>query len=163
VSIAILDAELQQSLEPGAPSARARLDLVSAIAEAGFRCHVMVAPALPVLTDSAAILNDLLAAIARAGATSATVLPLTMRPGAREWFFGWLRRNRADLLPHYAGLYSNGSNAPRSYGADLAARVGPLLAAHGLAGADAPGREAGPAAVQAASTTVRDLDPPVLF
>jgi DNA repair photolyase len=163
VSIAILDAELQQSLEPGAPSARARLDLVSAITEAGFRCHVMVAPALPVLTDSAAVLNDLLAAIARAGATSATVLPLTMRPGAREWFFGWLRRNRADLLPHYAGLYSNGSNAPRSYRADLAARVAPLLAAHGLAGADAPGREAGPTAVQAASTTVRDLDPPVLF
>jgi hypothetical protein len=65
--------------------------------------------------------------------------------------------------PHYAGLYSNGSNAPRPYRADLAARVAPLLAAHGLAGADAPGREVGRTVVQAASTTVRDLDPPVLF
>jgi DNA repair photolyase len=164
VSIAILDPNLQQSLEPGAPSTRARLDLVSGIAAAGFRCHVMVAPALPGLTDSAAALDDLLTAIARAGATSATVLPLTLRPGAREWFFGWLRRNRAGLLPRYAGLYSNGSNTPRAYRADLAARVAPLLAAHGLAGGtDAPGRGAGVAAVRAAPTAERKPDPMTLF
>jgi DNA repair photolyase len=164
VSIAILDPDLQQSLEPGSPTTPARLELVSAIADAGFRCHVMLAPALPVLTDSTPALSDLLAAIARAGAASATVLPLTMRPGAREWFFGWLRRNRADLLAHYAGLYSNRTNAPKSYRADLAARVAPLLAAHGLAGgADAPGREDGPPPVRAAETAEGVPNPLVLF
>jgi DNA repair photolyase len=132
VSIAILDPDLQQRLEPGAPTTRARLDLVSAIVQAGFGCHVMVAPALPELTDSASALNDLLATIAKAGARSATVLPLTMRPGAREWFFGWLRRNRGDLLPRYEHLYANRTNAARSYQEGLAARVAPLLVAHGL-------------------------------
>jgi DNA repair photolyase len=164
VSITVLDPELQQSLEPGAPTAPARLDLVSAITEAGFGCHVMVAPALPMLTDSTPALNHLLAAIARAGATSAAVLPLTMRPGAKEWFFGWLRRHRADLIPHYAGLYAKSTNAPRSYRADLAARVAPLLAAHGLAGgAEAPGRDVGLAQIPAASTTEHRPDPLVLF
>ena len=132
VSIAILDPKLQQSLEPGAPSTRARLDLVKAMADAGFDCHVMVAPALPGLTDSTAVLDELLAAITEAGARSATVLPLTMRPGAREWFFGWLRRHRGDLLPRYERLYANRTNPPRSYQQALADRAAPLLGAHGL-------------------------------
>jgi DNA repair photolyase len=160
VSIAILDPDLQQSLEPGAPSTRARLDLVTAIADAGFDCHVMVAPALPGLTDSAGGLNDLLAAIAQAGARSATVLALTMRPGAREWFFGWLRRNRGDLLPYYAGLYANRTNPPASYQASLAARAGPLLAAHGLAfGGDDPAPEVVPAKTPAADHDVPEAMP----
>jgi DNA repair photolyase len=133
VSIAILDPDLQQSLEPGAPTTKARLDLVSAIARAGFRSHVMVAPALPRLTDSTPVLDELLAAIAQAGAGSATVLPLTMRPGAKEWFFAWLQRSRGDLIPYYAGLYANRTNPPKSYQVDLADRVAPLLATHGLA------------------------------
>jgi DNA repair photolyase len=164
VSIAILDPDLQRSLEPGAPTARARLDLVSAITEAGFRCHVMVAPALPGLTDSTPALDDLLAAIARAGARSATVLPLTMRPGAREWFFGWLRRNRSDLIPYYAGLYANRTNPPKSYQADLAARSAPVLAAHGLAAGGEPRkREAIATRTPLRTTRTPEPDPISLF
>ena len=46
VSLAVLDEELQQLLEPGTPTPRARLDLVRSIREAGLDCHVMVAPVL---------------------------------------------------------------------------------------------------------------------
>ena len=42
VSLAIFDDDLQKQIEPGTPSPRARLELIRAIAEAGFAPHVMV-------------------------------------------------------------------------------------------------------------------------
>ncbi|MBO0926356.1 Rv2578c family radical SAM protein [Cellulomonas sp. zg-ZUI199] len=132
VSIAVLDDDLQQSLEPGTPTARARLALVRAAREAGLPVHVMVAPVLPWLTDSTDHLDRLLAAVAEAGAQRATVLPLHLRPGAREWFLAWLRRERPDLVAGYDRVYRGGSYAHAEYGAWLGARVRPLLARHGL-------------------------------
>lgn len=94
VSVAIGDPALHASLEPGTPSPSARLDVVRAITDAGLRCGVMVAPVLPWLTDSTDDLDALLGCIAAAGASGATVLPLHLRPGAREWYLGWVRRER---------------------------------------------------------------------
>ncbi|MEU6642913.1 intein-containing Rv2578c family radical SAM protein [Saccharomonospora sp. NPDC046836] len=84
VSIALLDRELQRTLEPGTPSPQARLELVRKAREAGLSCGVFVAPVLPGLTDSVEALDGLLAAVAEAGATGVTVIPLHLRPGARE-------------------------------------------------------------------------------
>src|SRR5699024_2841622 len=101
VSLAVLDEGLQQRLEPGTPTPRARLDLIKAIVGAGLPCHVMVAPVLPWLTDSREHLNELLGAIATAGASGATIIPAHLRPGVREWFLGWLGADHPDLLNHY--------------------------------------------------------------
>ena len=92
VSIALVDRELQRRLEPGTPSPAARLELVRRIADAGLPCGVMVAPVLPLLTDSTEALDELLQRIAAAGATGATVLALHLRRGTREWFLEWLTR-----------------------------------------------------------------------
>ncbi len=132
LSIAIGDPALHASLEPGTPSPAARLDVVRAITDAGLRCGVMVAPVLPWITDSTDDLDVLLGRIAAAGATGATVLPLHLRPGAREWYLGWVERHRSDLLPRYQALYAGGSYAAGWYRDRLAARVAPLLARHGL-------------------------------
>ncbi len=141
VSIAVLDDELQQSLEPGTPTAKARLDLVRAIRDAGLPVHVMVAPVLPWLTDSTDHLERLFAAVAEAGAGRASVLPLHLRPGAREWFLSWLGRERPDLVAGYGRVYGSGSYAHGEYRAWLSARARPLLAKHGL-DPDAHGRRA---------------------
>ncbi|MCP2166639.1 Rv2578c family radical SAM protein [Goodfellowiella coeruleoviolacea] len=133
VSIALLDRDLQRSLEPGTPSPQARLELVRRIRAAGLPCGVLIAPVLPGLTDAPEQLDALLAAIAAAGATGATVLPLHLRPGAREWFAAWLQRERPDLVPGYRRLYGAGSYADRGYRRWLAAQVAPLLREHGLA------------------------------
>jgi DNA repair photolyase len=85
------------------------------------------------LTDSVEQLDRLFAAIADAGATGVTVLPLHLRPGAREWFAAWLRREYPDLLDGYRAIYGSGSYADRRYRRLLAERVGPLLRRHGLA------------------------------
>jgi DNA repair photolyase len=133
VSIALADRELQHSLEPGTASPQARLELVRKITEAGLPCGVFVAPVLPGLTDSVDQLDTLLAAIADTGATGATVLPLHLRPGAREWFAEWLAREHPELVPSYRQIYARGSNADIRYRRWLGRRVGPLLRRHGLA------------------------------
>jgi len=134
VSIALLDRALQHRLEPGTPSPEARLDLVRRITDAGLPCGVMVAPVLPLLTDSPEVLDALLARIAAAGATGATVLALHLRPGTREWFLTWLARERPDLVAAYGRLYRRGAYVDPAYRRSLAERVAPLLRRHGLAG-----------------------------
>ena len=67
VSLAIGDEALQQAVEPGTPTPRARLDLIRAVREAGLPCGVMVAPVLPWLTDDRAHLDALLRDLADAG------------------------------------------------------------------------------------------------
>ena len=132
VSIALIDRDLQREVEPGTPSPQARLELVRRVREAGLPCGVFVAPVLPGLTDSVAQLDQLLAAIADAGATGVTVLPLHLRPGTREWFAQWLRTAHPELVANYRELYGKGSYVDRGYRRLLAARVGPLVRRHGL-------------------------------
>jgi hypothetical protein len=124
------------------PSPRARLDLVRALADAGLPCGVFLAPVLPGLTDRRADLDAALGAIAAAGATGVTVVPLHLRPGAREWFTAWLEREHPQLLPRYRQLYGRGAYVSAEYRRWLADRVAPLLTAHGLdrqAGGEARG------------------------
>jgi len=132
VSMAIWDDDLHSSLEPGVPTPRARLDLVRAITDAGLPCGVFLAPVLPGLTDGVAELDAALAAIAAAGATGVTVIPLHLRPGAREWFMAWLARAHPELVPRYEQLYARRAYVPAKYRTWLAQRVAPLLATHGL-------------------------------
>jgi DNA repair photolyase len=132
VSMAIWDDALHEALEPGVPTPRARLDLVRALADAGLPCGVFLAPVLPGLTDGTEHLDAALGAIAAAGATGVTVIPLHLRPGAREWFMAWLGRAHPELVPRYEQLYSRRAYLPAEYRGWLSQRVAPLLAKHGL-------------------------------
>ncbi|PUB25419.1 intein [Promicromonospora sp. AC04] len=139
VSLAFADSpagkELQHAVEPGTPSPRARLDLIRAIRAAGLPCGVMVAPVLPWLTDYLAHLERLLDALVDAGATGVTVLPLHLRPGAREWYLGWLERDHPHLVEGYGRVYARGAYAHKGYRDWLWERVRPLLDERGLGGA----------------------------
>jgi DNA repair photolyase len=135
VSIALVDHSLQHRLEPGTPSPAARLDLVRRITDAGLSCGVMVAPVLPLLTDSVEALDTLLAQVKQAGANGASVLALHLRPGTREWFLAWLAREYPKLVGPYARLYRRGAYVDPEYRRALGERVAPLLRRHGLSGA----------------------------
>ena len=132
MSIAIFDDDLQQAVEPGTPTAAARLATVTAAAEAGFNVAVFMMPILPFLTDSAEHLDAALARIKAAGATSVTYTALHLRPGVKEWYAQWLRTHRPALVPKYRRLYGDGAYAPQEYRRWLAARIKPLIEAHGL-------------------------------
>lgn len=135
VSLAVGDEALQQVVEPGTPTPRARLDLIRAVREAGLPCGVMVAPVLPWLTDGRAPLDDLLASLADAGATGVTVLPLHLRGPVKPLFLAWLAEHAPGLVHRYEALYGRGAYVPREYARWLDARVRPLLVRHGFANA----------------------------
>ncbi len=132
VSLALLEPDLQATLEPGTPSPKARLDLVRRIRAAGLPCGVFIAPLLPHLTDTPEQITALVAELADAGATGVSGIGLHLRPGAREWFFRWLGEHHPDLVDSYRQLYARGSNLPLEYRRDLAARVRSISAEFGI-------------------------------
>jgi DNA repair photolyase len=132
VSLALLDHDLQETLEPGTPSPRARLELIRRIRAAGLPCGVFMAPLLPYLTDTDEQITRLVADLAEAGVTGVSGIGLHLRPGAREWFFGWLTRTHPELVDPYHRLYSRGANLPVEYRRDLSARIKRIAAAFGL-------------------------------
>lgn len=132
VSLAVADPELHKDVEPGTPSPQARLGLITAIRAAGLDCHVMVAPVLPMLTDSVEQLDTLLGQIAAAGATGVTVFGLHLRGSTRGWFMSWLARTHPELVAEYRELYRRGAYLPPEYRDALRRRAAPLVAKHGL-------------------------------
>lgn len=134
MSIAVFDERLQHSIEPGTPTAAARLATVRAAVEAGFRVRVFLMPIMPHLTDSMDSLDDALAQIKAAGASGVTWGALHLRPGVKPWFMQWLQREHPDLVSSYLGLYPGmTAAAPKAYRQWLGRRIRPLIRAHGLA------------------------------
>ena len=134
-SIAVFDDELQHIIEPGTPTATARLETVRAATEAGFRVTVFLMPIIPHLTDSIAAIDHALTRIKDAGASRVVYGALHLRPGAKQWFMQWLEQRHPELVSSYRGLYPGmTANAPKAYRSWLAKRVRPLLRVHGLDG-----------------------------
>jgi len=79
-------------------------------------------------------------AAAQAGASSVTPIVLHLRPGAREWFFGWLGEHHPGLIPRYRALYGRGAYAPKAYQQQVADRVRALARQYRV-GQDRPGRD----------------------
>ncbi len=132
MSIAIYDDALQQSVEPGTPTATARLATVTAVRDAGLNCSVFLMPILPFLTDTMEHLDDALQRISASGATSVLYSSLYLKPGTREWFFSWLEREHPELVGRYLDLYRAGAYAPQEYRRWLGDRISPLIRRHRL-------------------------------
>ncbi|WP_375386257.1 Rv2578c family radical SAM protein [uncultured Microbacterium sp.] len=137
MSIAFYDDALQHAIEPGTPSANARLETVRAATDAGFAVTVFLMPIVPHLTDSLAAIDEGLRRIKAAGAKRVVFGALHLRPGAKQWFMQWLEREHPELVSSYLGLYPGVvSQAPKPYRSWLAKRVRPLMRAYGMDGHD---------------------------
>ena len=132
ISLAIIDPVLAHAVEPGTPSPKARLELVSRLRDAGLPCGVLAMPILPWLTDNDASLDALFGALAAAGATGVSAGALHLRPGAREWYMDWLAANHPALVGRYQRLYRGGSYASKEYRTWLSGRIRHHRANHGF-------------------------------
>ncbi len=132
VSVGFVDHVLWREVEPGTPSPTARLGVCRTLNAAGIRCDVLMAPILPGLSDSPDQLARTVTAIAAAGAHSVTPIVLHLRPGAREWFMGWLEATHSALVPRYRTLYRASSYALKSYQDDVCGQVRELARAAGI-------------------------------
>ena len=133
MSIAVFDDELQDTVEPGTPTAKARLATVTAVREAGLRCDVFMMPILPFLTDTREHLDAALAQIKASGASSVLYTALHLRAGTKEWYMQWLEREHPELVEKYRFMYyGTNAYAPKAYRKWLAAKIKPLIRMHGL-------------------------------
>ena len=132
VSVGFVDQVLWREVEPGTPSPKSRLGVCRTLNTAGVRCDVLMAPILPGLSDSPEQLARTVTAIADAGAQSVTPIVLHLRPGAREWFMGWLETTHPTLVPRYHALYRTSAYAAKSYQDDVCGQVRELARAAGI-------------------------------
>jgi DNA repair photolyase len=142
MSVAVFDDELAHSVEPGVPTAAARLATVRAAREAGLECGVFLMPVLPYLTDSVEHLDRALAAIAAADASYVLWSALHLKPGVKEWYLAWLHEQHPEHEAAVRRMYGAGSYAPKEYREWLGKRIRPLVRKHGLtvgSAADATG------------------------
>jgi DNA repair photolyase len=140
VSAAFVDKSLWRAIEPGTPAPERRLEACAVLNDAGLRCGVLMGPVVPYLSDSPAQLAAAVKQAAASGAVHVTPIVLHLRPGAREWFLGWLGQAHPELVPRYAELYGRGAYARKDYQARITAQVRELADRFGVGrGAGRPG------------------------
>jgi DNA repair photolyase len=128
LSIGTLDERAWRTSEPGTPPPLQRVDAVRRLVDAGVECGVLVAPVLPGISDSPEQLEAVVNACVEAGAASISTVILHLRPGVRELFLPWLRRERPDLVATYDALYASPSGtAPAEFRRAHAGRMAELV------------------------------------
>jgi DNA repair photolyase len=140
VSVGFTGSDLWRSVEPGTPSPQRRLEACATLNSGGLGCGVLMGPVIPYLSDSPAQLDEAVRQIADSGAVHVTPIVLHLRPGAREWFSGWLREHHPDLVPRYQALYGKGSYAPKWYQQRITDQVRDLAGKYGVGGRANPRR-----------------------
>lgn len=137
VSIAFVDERIRRAVEPGAPGAQARLELVSALVEAGVECRVLMAPVLPLLSDAADQLSATVRRIASAGARAVEPVVLRLPPGTREWYLEWLGQAHPGLVERYEELYDRAGLPSADYEGRITGQIAQLCRVYGM-GCGAP-------------------------
>lgn len=135
-SVTTVDAELARRLEPGVPPPLSRLWALERLALAGVNAGVLVAPIVPGITDNIKNLESVVRAAAEHGARWVGGQALHLKPGTREHFLGFLRREHPSLLREYERLYRGGL-APRWFRDEVSERLGGLVKRYGVEGGGA--------------------------
>src|SRR6266481_6561960 len=92
-SLITLNRKLQRILEPRAPRPSLRLRALKELREAGIRCHLLMMPMIPGLTDNAAGIEAVIRAARDAGASGLWWRSLFLKPAAARRFIPFIREN----------------------------------------------------------------------
>jgi DNA repair photolyase len=122
ISIATLDEALAREIEPTVAPPRQRLRADRALADAGIRVGVAVAPVLPGVTDSAESLAAVVRAAADAGASHVWHSALNLGDVTRDAYFAFLGASRPELVERYERIFRRGRYAEPGYVRDVAER-----------------------------------------
>ena len=127
VSLTSLDESLRATMEPGASSFAARLDMLRTFKAAGCAVGVLAMPFLPGLSDSEDSIRTLYAACADIGVDFVMPGGLTLRPGRqKDCYLSTLEALHPDLIPMVHSLYTpeRSSGMPNHQGSSaLFARI----------------------------------------
>lgn len=132
-SLISLDAALLRQIEPRAPRPDLRLEAMRTLAGDGIRVRLFLMPVLPLLTDGAAGLRELLDGARAAGAREVISQALFLRTEMTwRFFLDFVEREFPWALLRYRALYPEPGNAPRGYREEIERRVGRLAAEAGF-------------------------------
>src|SRR5216683_4154223 len=120
-SLITLNRRLQRILEPRAPRPSLRLRALKELREAGIRCHLLMMPMIPGLTDNAAGIEAVLRAARDAGASGLWWRSLFLKPAAARRFIPFIRENFPGDEPRLTAFYGNSVYPPRAYDEHLRA------------------------------------------
>ncbi len=117
VSIPTVDQELSRRLEPGTPPPAKRLRALEALAQAGIRAGVSMAPIIPGLTDDPVSMQSVASRAADHGAQFLWGSTLYLKDGTRDHFAAFVRDHypdiEGDLFRLYPGAYARRDVARR--------------------------------------------------
>lgn len=98
ISVTTLDNELKRCLEPRTASGAMRLQVIQRLSEAGVPVTALIAPVIPLLNERE--LEHLVAAVADAGAESASYILLRLPHEVAPLFIDWLYQHYPDRAGH---------------------------------------------------------------
>src|SRR6266568_3580565 len=132
MTVTTTDERLARLLEPKAPPPWKRLESVSKLAAAGIYAGVNAMPILPGITDSPAMLEDLVREAAGAGAQFLHGNVLFLMPSAMQRFMPFLEREFPHLVRRYRKLFGRSAYLSPEYKQGMQALVAGLRARYGL-------------------------------
>ncbi|MGH7987925.1 MAG: radical SAM protein [Candidatus Binataceae bacterium] len=118
-SLITMNRRLQRVLEPRAPRPALRLRALAQLSAGGIRCHLLMMPMIPGITDDAAAVESVIAAARRAGACGVWWRTLFLKPAAARRFLPFASVNFPAQRGRLAGFYANSAYAPRAYDDEL--------------------------------------------
>lgn len=120
ISITTLDHELSRRLEPRAASPKRRLQTLQTLAESGIPVSVLIAPLIPVLTDSE--LEIILESTRNAGALDAEYILLRLPLEVAELFEDWLQNHEPLKADHVMNRIRD-SRGGKTYNSTFGSRM----------------------------------------
>ena len=114
-SLITLNRRLQRILEPRAPRPALRLRALARLSGAGIRCHILMMPMIPGLTDNPNAIENVIRAARNAGASGIWWRALFLKPAAARRFLPFIRENFPDHERRLESFYARAAYAPASY------------------------------------------------
>ncbi len=133
ISITTMDAGLARILEPYAPRPELRMNAVAELSRRGISVGVLACPLLPLINDDEAMLEDVAAAAAKAGAASFSGGAVFLKSSTHRAFFPFLEEHFPQLLQRYRRHFERRAFLPVAYARKIEARLDRVRRRHGLA------------------------------
>jgi len=131
-SLITLSRRLQRILEPRAARPALRLRALRELTRAGIRCHLLVMPVIPGITDAPAALESVVKTAKWAGVSAVWWRSLFLMPAAARRFLPFIKANFPGEIGRFEEFYGGKAYAPHDYDARIGAIFDELRRRYGF-------------------------------